>query len=112
MSLLLVDAAPGDHFSGFDLDPATAAAERHRLGLDRPFLVRYGAWLAGAARLDLGESMKYRRPVAQLVVERAPKTALLGVVALALATAIGVPVGHLHRQPPQPDRGRGARRLA
>ena len=93
VSLLLVDAAPGDHFSSFELDPATAAAERHRHGLDRPFLVRYGAWLAGAARLDLGESMKYRRPVAQLVIERAPKTALLGVVALALATAIGVPVG-------------------
>ena len=92
-SLLLVDAAPGDHFSSFDLDAATVAAERHRLGLDRPILVRYGTWLARAARFDFGESMKYRRPVAQLVLERAPKTALLGVVALALATLAGVPMG-------------------
>ena len=39
-ALLLVDAAPGDHFSGFDLDPGTVAAERHRLGLDRPWVAR------------------------------------------------------------------------
>jgi peptide/nickel transport system permease protein len=92
-ALLLVEAAPGDHFSAFDLDPATAAAERHRLGLDRPVLARYGAWLGRAARFDFGESIKYRRPVAQLVAERAPMTALLGLVALALATLIGVPAG-------------------
>ena len=92
-ALLLVDAAPGDHFSGFDLDPSVAAAERHRLGLDRPFIARYGTWLSRAARLDFGESIKYRRPVAQLVAERAPMTALLGIAALALATLIGVPAG-------------------
>jgi peptide/nickel transport system permease protein len=92
-ALLLVDLAPGDHFSAFDLDPATAAAERHRHGLDRPLIVRYGAWAVRAARFDLGESMKYRRPVAQLVAERAPRTALLGATALLLATLIGIPAG-------------------
>jgi peptide/nickel transport system permease protein len=92
-ALLLVDAAPGDHFSAFDLDPAAVAAERHRHGLDRTPLARYGAWLARAARLDFGESLKYRRPVAQLVAERAPMTALLGLSALALATLIGIPAG-------------------
>ena len=55
-ALLLVEAAPGDSLDGFDLDPTVATAERHRLGLDRPFLVRYGEWLGRAARLDLGES--------------------------------------------------------
>jgi peptide/nickel transport system permease protein len=92
-ALILVDAAPGDHLSGFDLDPATAAAERHRLGLDRPFLARYGSWLIRAARFDFGESMKYRRPVSELVTERAEKTMLLGAAALTLATLIGVPLG-------------------
>ena len=92
-ALMLVEAAPGDHISGFDLDPASAAAERHRLGLDRPLLVKYGEWLGRAVRLDLGESLKYRRPVGELVVERARKTALLGVAALVLATLIGMPAG-------------------
>jgi peptide/nickel transport system permease protein len=92
-ALMLVEAAPGDHVSGFDLDPVSAAAERHRLGLDRPLLVKYGAWLGRAVRLDLGESLKYRRPVGELVIERAQKTALLGIAALVLATAIGMPAG-------------------
>lgn len=92
-ALMLVEAAPGDHLSGFDLDPVSAAAERHRLGLDRPLWVKYGAWLGRAVRLDLGESLKYRRPVGELVAERAQKTALLGFAALALATMIGMPAG-------------------
>jgi peptide/nickel transport system permease protein len=92
-ALLLVQAASGDHFSGFDLNPAVAAAERHRLGLDRPVIVQYASWLARAARLDFGESLKYRRPVGVLVIERAQKTALLGIAALLLATAVGVTAG-------------------
>jgi peptide/nickel transport system permease protein len=92
-SLLLVGAAPGDAFTSFDLTPDEAAAERHRLGLDRPFLVQYAAWLGRAVRLDFGESVKYRRPVGELVAERAGKTALLGVAALTLATVVGIPAG-------------------
>jgi peptide/nickel transport system permease protein len=92
-SLMLVDAAPGDAVSGFDLDPAAARAERERLGLDRPFMARYALWLGRAVRFDLGESIKYRRPVATLVAERAEKTALLGVSALLLATLVGIPAG-------------------
>ena len=92
-ALMLVEAAPGDSFGGFDVDPTVAEAERHRLGLDRPFLVRYLNWLGRAVRLDLGESVKYGRPVTELVAERAGKTALLGATALLLATALGVPAG-------------------
>jgi peptide/nickel transport system permease protein len=94
-ALLLVHAAPGDHFSGFDIDPATAAAERHRLGLDKPLLGQYVDWLGRALRFDFGESMKYRRPVSELVADRAGKTALLGVSALVLATLVGLPAGVL-----------------
>jgi peptide/nickel transport system permease protein len=94
-ALALIQAAPGDHLSGFDLDPSAAAAERHRLGLDRPFLLQYASWLGKAVRLDFGESAKYRRPVGQLVAERAASTALLGASALLLATAIGIPIGIL-----------------
>ena len=94
-ALLLVEAAPGDAFDTFDVNPATAAAERHRLGLDRPLLTRYGTWLSRAVRLDLGESVKYRRSVRELVIERASMTAVLGATALVLATLIGIPAGIL-----------------
>ena len=95
LALILAQLAPGDYFSGFEVDPATAAAERHRLGLDRPALVQYGTWLGRAVRLDLGESLKYQRPVGQLIAERAPNTAILGAVALSVATLLGLPVGML-----------------
>lgn len=92
-ALMLVEAAPGDSVGSFDLDPTVAAAERQRLGLDRPFLVRYREWLLRAVRLDLGQSVKYGRPVNELVAERAGKTAILGATALLLATGLGVPLG-------------------
>jgi peptide/nickel transport system permease protein len=83
-------APPAD---AFGTDPAVLAAERHRLGFDRPLPEQYVAWLARGARLDLGESLHFRRPVAALIRERAANTALLGLSALLLATGLGVSLG-------------------
>ena len=92
-ALLLVHLAPGDAFSRFDVDPALAKAERERLGLDRPFLQQYTAWLSRTARLDFGESTRFRRPVSGLLAERLPRTLLLGASALLLALTLGIPLG-------------------
>jgi peptide/nickel transport system permease protein len=92
-SFVLARMAPGDHLSGPDVDPAYAAAERRRLGLDRPLSVQYADWLARGMRLDLGESLRFHRPVAVLLRERAGNTAWLGLSALLLATALGIPLG-------------------
>lgn len=92
-SFVLARMAPGDHLSGLDVDPAYAAAERRRLGLDRPLSVQYADWLARGMRLDLGESLRFHRPVAVLLRERAGNTAWLGLSALLLATALGIPLG-------------------
>lgn len=92
-SLWLIAAAPGDHLSGFDVNPEVAAAERARLGLDRPIAVQYGRWLGRAVTLDFGESLKYDRPVEDLLVERAGNTAVLAGAALLLATVLGIPAG-------------------
>jgi peptide/nickel transport system permease protein len=94
-SFVLARLAPGDHLSGFDVDPVYAAAERHRLGLDRPFVEQYLTWLGRGLRLDFGESLRFRRPVATLLRERAWNTLRLGLSALLLATAIGIPLGVL-----------------
>lgn len=92
-SLWLIAAAPGDHLSGFDVNPEIAAAERARLGLDRPIAVQYARWLAKAVTLDLGQSLKYDRPVEDLLGERAGNTAVLGGAALVFATLLGIPIG-------------------
>jgi peptide/nickel transport system permease protein len=90
-SLLLARLAPpGD---AFGTDPAVLAAERHRFGIDRPLGEQYLDWLSRTLRFDFGESMRFRRPVASLIRERAGKTAMLGLTALAVATVIGLPLG-------------------
>ena len=91
VALALARVAPGSGAIG--MDPAAVAAERHRLGLDRPFLSQYAAWLSRSARLDFGESLIYRQPVLPLLRERAARTALLGCAALILATLTGIPLG-------------------
>lgn len=92
-ALLLVHLAPGDAFSRFDVDPAVARSERTRLGFDRPFVQQYVSWLGRSARLDFGESTRFRRPVSGLLAERLPRTLLLGASALLVAIALGIPLG-------------------
>ena len=92
-ALLLAQLAPGDYASQFGHSPEEIAAERHRLGLDRPLVERYTGWLERTLTLDFGQSFQYRRPVMELVRERAANTALLAVCALVVATLIGIPSG-------------------
>jgi peptide/nickel transport system permease protein len=92
-ALLLAQLAPGDYSSQVGEDPAVRAAERARLGLDRPLAEQYATWLRRSLTLDLGDSFQYRRPVRTLVGERAANTALLAALALVLATGLGIPCG-------------------
>jgi peptide/nickel transport system permease protein len=95
-ALVLSRLAPGDYATeslGFDARPEAIAAERARDGLDRPFGAQYLDWIRGALRFDFGRSFAYQRPVRDLVRGRLANTALLAVSALALATAIGLPLG-------------------
>jgi peptide/nickel transport system permease protein len=89
--LILASLAPVD--AGFAGDPAAIAEERRRAGLDRPIHEQYGHWLRRAVQLDLGESLRFKRPVSSLLGDAAINTALLGLTALVLATAIGIPLG-------------------
>ncbi|MFB9347474.1 ABC transporter permease [Streptomyces heliomycini] len=64
------------------------AAERERLGLDRPAAVRYLDWLSGLIRGDLGHSLAGGKPVATLFAERLPATVVLVVAALAVTALL------------------------
>ena len=66
---------------------------RTELGLDRPVLVQYGAYLAGIARGDLGVSFSSRRPVAVEIGTRFGNTFSLALAAIALATVVGIFLG-------------------
>ena len=95
-SLVLARLAPGDYATdalGVGAHPELVAATRARYGLDRPLAEQYAAWLRGLMRLDFGRSLAYDRPVADLVKERAGRTAVLALTALVLATLAGLPLG-------------------
>jgi peptide/nickel transport system permease protein len=63
---------------------------RAELRLDDPFPVRYGRFLAGLARFDLGRSYRTNRSVSQDLVEALPASAELALAALAFAVVLGV----------------------
>jgi peptide/nickel transport system permease protein len=90
-SLLLARYAPPE--DAFGTERAALERERHRLGFDEPLVQQYAHWLGNSLRLDFGESLRFRRPVSELVRERVGYTALLGITGLALATLIGIPLG-------------------
>ena len=92
----LVHALPGDPailFLGEEADPETVACFRTRLGFDRPLVVQYGAWLARAARGDLGRSLRSNQPVTEAILQRLPVTLELMGAALLVSLAIAVPMG-------------------
>ena len=92
----LVHALPGDPavlFLGEEADPETLARFRVRLGLDRPLVAQYAAWLGRALRGDLGRSLRTNQPVAEAILERLPVTLELLVAALSVSLAIAIPMG-------------------
>ncbi len=54
---------------------------------------QFAAYVGGLARGDLGDSIKFSRPVATLLIERLPATIELTIFALALAMLVGIPLG-------------------
>lgn len=97
-SLVLTRLAPGDYVTesrGLGANADAANDARERLGLNRPLVEQYRAWLLRAIQFDFGRSFTYERPVSQLVFERAFNTALVALSALGLATLVGLPLGVL-----------------
>ena len=93
-SLLYI--APGDPavvIAGDQASPEDIEKIRKGLGLDRPFLVRFGEWSWSILQFDLGTSMFTGLPVTELIAQRLEPTLSLMVVTLILAVTIAVPMG-------------------
>jgi peptide/nickel transport system permease protein len=89
---------PGDAalaLAGEERDPTVVAFLRQKYHLDEPLPVRYGLWLKGVLAGDLGESIRIKRPVRDLVLEKLPVTAELAALAIVIALSIGLPMGIL-----------------
>ena len=88
--------APGDPavvIAGDQASPADVERIRQSLGLDRPFLIRFGAWVWQILHGNLGTSVFSNLPVAGVIAERFEPTLSLMAATLLFAVAIAVPTG-------------------
>ena len=65
--------------------------QRH--GLDKPIPTQFVVYLGEIARGDFGESLRFQRPVTELLSERLPVTVELSLAALSFAVVVGIPLG-------------------
>jgi len=63
------------------------------MGLDKPWYVQYGLFVANAAQGDLGKSFVYGEQALGIIVQRMPATFELALAALLMAIVIGIPLG-------------------
>lgn len=64
-----------------------------RHGLDKPIPVQFGVYVSEILRGDLGVSLKYGKPVTDLIVERLPTTVELSMAAMFFSVMVGIPLG-------------------
>jgi peptide/nickel transport system permease protein len=102
ISFLLVYLAPGDPLGRFltpNVRPEVLERLREIYGLDKPLFEQFVGWITHYVQvwdpLAWGISITHRRPVLELIMERAPATLLLMGTALAITVIVAVPLGML-----------------
>ena len=96
MVFLLAHIVPGDpvlQMLGEGAQAGDIKQLRHELGLDEPLPVQYERYLGGVVRGNLGESIRFQEPVAEVVIEHYPATLELAFFALLVCAAIAIPAG-------------------
>lgn len=80
---------------GGAVTPERVAQLRESMGLDDPLHLQYFRFVTGAARGDLGNSIRFRSPVSEIVLDRFPYTLRLSLAGMAFALLIGLGLGTL-----------------
>lgn len=99
ITFVLMWVIPGDATQLFvdpkigTVDPQVLEAARKQWGLDAPFLVQYGRYLANVLRGDLGTLPLTNERVLDVILERIPATARLALAAVAVSTVLGMSAG-------------------
>jgi peptide/nickel transport system permease protein len=87
---------PGDPaliMAGEDRDPEVIEQIRKQYRLDQPIPVQYFYWVKGVLSGELGESMRNKQQVLDLVLQKLPVTMQLASMAIVIALLIGIPAG-------------------
>ena len=93
---LLQQLLPGDPaliMAGEEKDPEVIEQIRRQYHLDQPIPIQYLYWIKGVLTGDLGESMRLKVSVGELIAQKLPVTLQLAVMAMIIALVIGVTAG-------------------
>ena len=101
---IMVRAAPGGPLTAARRNPNITEEQiqklEEQLGLNRPLPVQYVNWLGDMLRGDMGQSIKFRRPVSEMIGERIPNTLMLVGLSFLVTLMIALPVGILSARKP------------
>lgn len=91
--LYLTPGDPAQLIAGEGATEADIAALREQLGLDDPFLSRFGAWVSHILSGDLGASIYSQLPVGTMISQRFEATVWLALATILISTAMAIPAG-------------------
>jgi len=86
---LIFMRAPGD----VAYDPARVEAIREAAGLNRPFIVQFGAYVLNLLQGDFGNSLVSGRSVGSMIAAAAPVSLQLGLITIVVTAVLGIPLG-------------------
>ena len=89
----LLPGGPAAAMAGEERDPEAIRAIEERYHLNEPIPIQYFYWIRGVFEGDLGESLRIKLPVAELVLQKLPVTAQLAGMAIVIALTIGISMG-------------------
>src|SRR5437867_8199924 len=98
LAFLLLRLTGGDPAAIIAGDSATTqqvAEIRVKLLLERPLVEQFAIWIGRVLRGDFGESLFFKKQVAELIREQLEPTAALAVCSIILAVVVAVPLGIL-----------------
>lgn len=96
VTFALARAIPGEPCTamlGEKATPQICEKFNREKGFDKPITTQFFIYAKDMLRGDFGESIRFKRPVSQILIERLPQTIELGVAALTLAVLVGIPLG-------------------
>lgn len=93
-TFFLIQLLPGSPFNDAKLSDEALAQLEAKYGLDDPMPVQYARYMGNIAQGDLGDSFYFEgQAVTSVILDRIPVSAFLGVQALIIGTAVGMPLG-------------------
>lgn len=87
---------PGDPIRimlGTEADETQVQMLEEELGLNRPLYEQYFSWIKGVITGDLGQSIRFSKPVSELIIDRLPVTISLAVITLTIVVLVAIPLG-------------------